>query len=279
MEKAIQLSQNFQTPQIWQKNSLAKYAKSQYEFNVVDAHDDIPILNLKADALVDTLTKWKFMVGGNLINQSEAEAAFELATLASFVKENYGNFTIKMITNAINLSIKEVLDVDARSFNQFTALYVGRVLNAYLRYDAQVMNSLKERFDNDIPDSLESPKPTPESEMEGFKDIVSSLYRNFSDNGNFIDPFSIVYNFFKKKRAFDLSGSIVEDALKYGQKKYESEFMSNSFSNSMMKVFSQNKESLIKSFAREYVLRKFFTENDLETILSKINIEDFGTNG
>lgn len=265
-------------PQTSQKHFLAKYAETKDEKELIDASDDILLMYRETKDLIDTIAMWKFMVGSNNMSQSDQQTAVELAALANFIKETYGDrLNLKQVNHAIKLSMKEELEIDVRNFNQFTPLYISRILNSYIEHYIDSLNILKQRFDRDFT-QIEQPKPTPEKIKEDFIDILKSTYETFKNKGEIYDAFNYLYNFFKSKGMLTLNQATVNDAMEYGKRKSIEQSEKYRMSNNLMNINAQNSDSIIKSYARSFCVQKLFSEMQLDEIISRIELEDFDGN-
>ena len=60
--------------------------------------------------------------------------AEEIKMMVFFIKQQFGELTLSELTNAFNLAIGRKLDIDPNHYQNFSALYVGGILNAYKEY-------------------------------------------------------------------------------------------------------------------------------------------------
>lgn len=265
-------------PQIWQNSYLEKYIQTKHEMSFFKATNYPTIDTLNEEGrlqLIDLLAKWRFMVGVSVAN--EKEAAQELYFIQSFIFENYGNrLNLKQIEHALNLSLLEELEVDTRTFNVFSPMYVSKVLNAYLKEQINVFRELKARHEVDY-SQIEQPKPDPTKMAEDMKEIIKSVYSKYEAEGVVYDAFSYLYNYFKKKGLLDLSKETVDEAVKYGDLmlKKDAEEKPRMFSAGMM---SLNKDSIRKSHSRAYVVQKLFEKTKLDDLILCVQASDFDGN-
>jgi len=75
------------------------------------------------------LVKWAKFLG-----IKETPQADEVKMIVFFIKQNFGDLTLEEITNAFNLAIARKLNIDPNHYQNFSALYVGGILDAYKEY-------------------------------------------------------------------------------------------------------------------------------------------------
>lgn len=137
------------------------------------------------------------MLGINISNQSENELSTELSFLSKFIKENYNYLTLDEINLAINLSLTNKLQVDTKTYNNFSAFYISQILNAYLSYKRKLYNELSYKLEkNELDYNVE--KPSAEDNMKLMKELIIGFYEDYQKDGYINDVFNLVYDFLKK---------------------------------------------------------------------------------
>lgn len=95
----------------------------------------------------------------------------ELAIMHKSVTEEYPNIKIGEITLAFDLAAKGKLDVEVETYQNFSMLYLHRILRAFARYGMAKLNDIKpERSSN------WNPQPIPDDEKI---DICFDSYKRF----------------------------------------------------------------------------------------------------
>jgi hypothetical protein len=229
--------------------------------------------NNNIDALIDVLAKWRWMSGINTYNQDENEVAKELVLLSQFIINNYSDINLDEISLAIDLSLTNKLDVDVRTFNTFSPMYVSRILNAYKEYKKPIIKDVLERKEKAIKDKELEKVLTPEEKMESMIDLIKYFYEQNKTEGYINDHFTTLYNYFRKTNKLKGVPNLVNEAKEYGKNKaqehindYFADFISND---------KPNVELLQKRFARNYCVQWFFNNNDINIILAMVTINDF----
>jgi len=257
-------------------SSYLDYCKGKDEFNLVVSMNQMPYLTEReyTESLIDVLANWRWMAGVNVANQDENDVAKELILIAQFIKNNYPKLTVDEIRLSIDLSLTDKLDVDVRTFNTFSPMYVSRILNAFLEYKRTVFSEVKARKELADDRKKMEMNPTPEEKKQSMIELIAYFYAKYKEHGFINDYFSTVYLFFKRTGILKLDKELIEKALEYGK------HMANKEANDFMSLMDKgkdktDKEVLQKRFARNYAVQDFFEKTPLEVILSKINVNQF----
>jgi hypothetical protein len=222
---------------------------------------------------IDLLAKWRWMVGVSNINQDEDEIAKELILLSQFIFKNYNGLTLDDISNAIDLSLTDKLDVDAKAYNTFSPMYVSRILNAYIQHQRKIMNEVFERKERHIGREIMEQKPSPEVQMENMVELIRYFYDEYKSKGVINDYFNTIYLFFRRNKLLSIDKNIVDEALIYGNERannYVSDLM-----GSVLSKEKTNKENIVNRFARNYCIQKIFEQHGADYLISKIKITHF----
>lgn len=75
------------------------------------------------------LLKW-----GKFIGLKEAPDDEQMFMLVVFVKDNFTKMSLAEITNAFNLAIAGVLNINVEHYNSFSPIYISKIFNAYLEH-------------------------------------------------------------------------------------------------------------------------------------------------
>lgn len=123
------------------------------------------------------LLKWCKFLGIKDVPQAE-----EMKMILLFVKTNFGDLTLPEITNAFNLAIARKLDVDPNHYQNFSALYVGGILDAYKTYRSEHL-TLFRRKELELEEKAisEKNKPTPEDLEEMRLTTLLSIWDDYKE--------------------------------------------------------------------------------------------------
>ncbi len=226
------------------------------------------------NVLLDSVAKWRAYIG-----LPKDDVSVELALIVEYLQKNWGKITIKEFELAWLMAINGKLE-DCEFFGNFSPMYVGKVLNSYLYYRKITLSELLNRKSNkEYEENLK--KPTPEESAENMKDILRSMYKNFLEEKEIIDPFNLLYNFFRKHKWLRVTQADIDEAMKNASMRYYESKQKTAFSGD---VFSRSKEDSVKSIARNYLVEKFLEKNDIDMLINNINSELFinlehGNNG
>lgn len=206
-------------------------------------------------------------------NESEHEIAKELALLSQFVIKTYGNLTISEILLAVDLSLLNKLDCDVRPYNNFSPMYISRILNAYIDYRKELHKDILERKRKEELKNISEKKPTPKERMDSVIELIEYFYHEFKSGNGVNDHFNTLYNYFRRTSTINPNKETIDKAMEYG--KQQSEVHINNVFYNALPSEKPNKENIIKRYARNYCVERYFSENTLENIILKVNIKDF----
>lgn len=230
--------------------------------------------NKDINSLIDVLAKWRWMSGINVSNQHEDDVARELALLSQFVVKNYPNITTDEISLAIDLSLTNKLDVDVRTFNSFSPMYVSRILNSYLEYRRIKYDEIYDRKVKAEAKKKAEEKPTPEQRMVAMKDLILYFWEQYKNEGEVKDHFNVLYDYLKRTNQLNLSKELIDEAIEYGKMRSKN-YVADYFTDVLGKE-KVSGEDFEKKFARNYCIQKMFDDcEDVDLIVSKVTINHF----
>lgn len=252
---------------------MINYVKSQEEANLI-TQVGVSIGTggkQSLEQVIDCMAKWRWMAGVGTHNQDENEIAKELILLSKFVISNYPNLSVEEIYHAVDLSLTDKLDVDIRTFNVFSPMYVSRILNAFNEYKKKgVHEILSRKF---IDDSNKETKPTPEEQRSKMLELIKYFYDEYKAKGEISDFFNTLYNYFRRSGILKPNKEVVNQALEYGKAK-SSEYFNEHFMDKLSDE-KPNKENIEKRYARNYCVQVFFQQRSLEAINESVLVKHF----
>ena len=221
--------------------------------------------------LIDLIGKWRFFIG-----IKEELSQEELFMNVNFIRENFSEFNLIDINQAINLSIKGALNVDVEHYQSFTPLYISKILLAYKKYKGEVIFDIRDSI-NKIED-----KPKQLSIKDRIALTRASLNVLFEkrNDKNFYDYGNVTYDFIKKNNLFKITKELVDKAMKYGKEQVAQQTRNTAISDALnntsknIKEARDKKEYNIRQNARNYVVRQWlnsFNENEFSEFLKSIN--------
>lgn len=220
--------------------------------------------------LLGVVSKWRLYIGVPKEDVSE-----ELAIVVDFIFKHYGFLTIAEVELAYNLSVVNKLE-DIKFFGQFSPMYVGKVLSAYLYYRKMTLaDPIRKKEKAQFEEEEKSNKPTPQQESDLTKEIIEGFYKQWQETGSINDVFNICYNFFRKVNVRwltvtkeDIDISMQKGKLKYQQRKQKEDA-------GFLGEINDNAELEIKRHARNYLVEKYFETVDIIILLNNIKPELF----
>lgn len=254
-----------------QKHTLNNFCKNDYELSLVNAVFSENTIN--HENLIDILARWRWMVGVVNQNQNDDEVAQELVLLSKFVKSNYTNLTIDEINLAIELSLTDKLDCDTKTYNVFSAMYVSRILNSYMEYKRKINKELVERKSlAEIKETVVK-DVTPQEKMDSMIELIRYLYDDYKEKGFVNDYFNTLYNYFRRTNRLNPDKETVNNALLHA--KNETSNHINSYFAMALKEEKPNRQTLEKRYARNYCVKLYFDQIDIEELIKTITINEF----
>ncbi len=206
-------------------------------------------------------------------NDTETEIAKQLALISQYILKHYQNLTINEIDLAIDLSFKNSLGIDANSYNNFSVLYVTKILNSYLEYRRENYKIIIDRKHHIDSKKEAEKKATPKVRMEGIMELIEYFYIEFKSGNGVNDYFNTLYNYFRRTGKLNVDKKLVDEAMEYG--KIEAEKHINNVYHNALSSEKPNLDNIIKRFARNYCVERYFEKNALDIILSQVNINEF----
>jgi len=248
---------------------LLSHCQTQNEKEVVNAFYSVLVYQSETDytnQIIDLLTRWRWMSGINSANQDEDDMAKELVLMASFFKKNYHKLTLEEVSLAIDLSLTNKLDVDVRTFNSFSPMYISKILNAYIDYRNGIVFELKSKSERLKEKELVERKCTPQEKMDGTIDLIKYLYEKYKEDGVVDDFFGTIYSFMKRTNKMNPSEATIKEA-----KEYAKQMIMNKNNN----IINNNFHYSEKRYERNYYIQKYFKTFGIDNLISSINISHF----
>jgi hypothetical protein len=223
--------------------------------------------------LIDIIGKWRFYIG-----VKEELSQEELFMNVNFIRENFNELNLVDINEAINLSLKGVLNVDVEHYQSFTPLYISKILNAYKDYRNNIIYDIRQsllKIDN-------KPKQlSPKDKVALTRASLKVLYESRNEK-TFYDYGSVTYDFIKKNNLIKLTKDLVSEAMSFGEKLVSQNTrqtaLSDVITNSTkgVKEARSKKEYNVRQSARNYVVQTWlnsFDEKSFDEFLETITYE------
>jgi hypothetical protein len=166
--------------------------------------------------LIDVIGKWRFYLG-----IKEEPSKQEMIINTNFVRENFGALRIGDIHEAINLSVAGKLDCDNEAYNNFSPLYIGRILNAYNEYRNQIIGQVKRQIS--IKESNKASELSQDEKNKLWRASFLSAWNIVKSGGFFEDYGHSWYDYIKKNKLVINSKELTENALEYAKKRISEE--------------------------------------------------------
>lgn len=268
------------------------WAKTQEESNLLNSFVDKKKIrdfdeNDTKD-LIDVISKWRYYTGC-----TKDVTAQDFVVIAMFIGRNWDSLTLDEINLIIDLSMMGKLDVDVNTYGNFSPLYVSRIIQAYLDYKNDTIKAVLQRKNEHEQKVLveQSTKPIPEESMDNMIYILKAEYAKFNQHSVVNDPFNIVYNFLKRTNRLRIDKELTNQALEYANRMAKTALIEQTIAESgqireISAVMSDdeyrltdkqkdNKDKLVKKYARNYCVQKYFGTINIDDIVKSITIKEF----
>lgn len=136
---------------------------------------------------IDELLKGMSMLG---MKGDKLPSQPEMVNMYKSVLEEYPNLKIGELSLAFNLAAKGKLDMEAETYQNFSMLYLHRILRSFARYGMQKISEMKPRQE----ESKWQPREVLDDEKVA---LALECYKKFKQWDNIvfgIDSFKILYN-------------------------------------------------------------------------------------
>lgn len=255
-------------------NKLFDYVRNPQEAEVLKAANGRQLIDMDAEMsgiLVDLIAQWRYYVG---ITDTKPE---ELIFMVRYLKDYYPKMSVEEIKLAMDMSLKGLLNVESRPFNNFSPLYVSNILNAYLDYKKPLMVNISERYETQYIEQ-QSIKMTKAEECQVMKQIILDDYNRYKETGEVQDFLSLIYTFLKKTKRLVIDKEMVDNALKYADSMYirmQTAERTEQIMGMFSKMFERDEESAKKKFSRNYCVQILFSKISIDELIYSITEDEF----
>lgn len=234
---------------------------TQKKFSDYSTQEDL----FKMNALI---TRWSVYIGIKKILPEE------LNLLANYIKDNYSELNEFDLDRAMNMLLKEELQVDAESYGTLSPLYISKVLNAYKVYKRESIYRVKDELEKI---EKNTPKEIDKNErLESFKRLLR-LAKEDSEKMAYVDFGNVLYNFVKKNKLIDnISEADIENAERYAENMVGKNLKSSAIHSVIHdKVFIKhdNKDKQLLINKRQYLINLWLKRTDIENIIENIKYD------
>jgi len=220
--------------------------------------------------LIDLVGKWRYYIG---IREELSQE--ELFMNITFIRENFNELNLVDINEAINLSLKGDLNIDVEHYQNFTPLYISKILKAYKEYRGKIIYDIRESISKIENQPVE---PTLAEKVDITKSSLLAMYKSREDK-RFHDYGGVTYDFIKRNQLMMFTKSLVAEAMDYGKKETIKNTRKSAYkdvvlgTNKNLTTAREKKESEIRTLARNYVVMKWlltFDDKSFNEFLQKL---------
>jgi hypothetical protein len=226
------------------------------------------------DKVIDLVSYWRTLLGA-IKDVHPAQLKVE----AAYLVENYPTLTFSDINLAMDCLIQQKLDLRLPFVINFSALFMGQVLDAYRRYKAEEINKISEQVTPPVPPSQ---KLTPSQKAEEMKSILRLCRDQVVDGCKERFFNGIVYDFLRRTGRLVLNDQVIEDGKKYCAKKMM-EYQAGTIA-SLNDIVNKRKsdqdakrdrEAQMRQHKIDYCLIYFFSTQEIDKIIEGICSKDY----
>lgn len=180
---------------------------------------------LEEDQLIlKQLMVWKVMTG--ITNQPAPE---DFVLILDFIKINYGTLNIFDIKNAMNLSSSNQLEIkktaNDESFANFSCVYVGRILSAYIEYKKEIVFDVRKAIEK-----KQSLLPPPKKSLaEQKKDLFTYIEKSYNEivlqKHDYEDYLNLFFTFLYRNNFIQITEAKRNEAILYARTKLTSKIV------------------------------------------------------
>lgn len=259
---------------------MGSIAKTDIEKKIIGATYDKKIKHYQTKTdytnLIKVVTKWRIMLG-----LSKEMSEEELKINLQFIKNSYGNITLKELNLAIDLSLEGKLETDVEPYGNFSPLYISRILNAFLQFHNQKVNELIQREKRIQEYQRQQVKElTYEEKVEecikfikGFSRLVKESNRYYGDYNH------VIWNFLNNNGLIDPDDELLLKADEFAQNEILKD-RENDVKKVLSKMKIHDKKLEMKRrkemYGRFYVMRNFFRnlEGSVDELIQKYSAQN-----
>lgn len=267
--KSYKIALNEQNP------LLGEWIKTNLDYDIAQTYSEKKLGQYNREdltMLVEIMAQWKVHLG--VVGEGFDN---ELIFITQFLYDNFKHFTISDIRLAMAWAISGKLDLQFVSTKVLSSHYVSKALNLYEEEKRAIVNKIAQQKDSYLRNKELNSKleEHPIEKANSFKDHIIAVYQSYKAHGRFVDIGDLIYNWIRKNNIIKISNKDVDDALRYSNDKFIEERI-NAPKNQFKNVLDEKSiEFRKKKLAREYIVMKYFDNEDVINIVKLINENQF----
>lgn len=142
------------------------------------------------------------------IRGEKLPSEFEIKFMVKMLKTDYGNLPVGELELAFDLMIKDKLDENPETYQNFSTLYLSRMLSSYARW------AIKYKIENKI--EPEKQLSAPEVDEDSILDMSFDIYKRNKDWNHIFMGLKCFKILYKRNLIIDIEGTLqrTEEAIK-----------------------------------------------------------------
>lgn len=154
---------------------IGEVADTPEQIKLANAVNEAKLSQMSVDEMKEPLSSlialWNLTIG-----KREELLPQIIVLIGKYIIEYYPQITLSEIKLAIDLSVMGKLNVGAECYDNFSPMYVSKILNSYLEYKGQLVNELNKKKAKLEQNEY---KPIPQSELDLL--MIENIKKCFSD--------------------------------------------------------------------------------------------------
>ena len=145
------------------------------------------------------------------IRGEKLPSEFEIKFMVKMLKTDYANLPVGELELAFDLMIKDKLDENPETYQNFSTLYLSRMLSSYARW------AIKYKIENKI--EPEKQLSAPEVDEDSILDMSFDIYKRNKDWNHIFMGLKCFKILYKRNLIIDIEGTLqrTEEAIKIGR--------------------------------------------------------------
>lgn len=211
------------------------------------------------------LLKW-----GKFIGLKEAPDDEQMFMLVVFVKDNFTKMSLAEITNAFNLAIAGVLNINVEHYNSFSPIYISKIFNAYLEHKKEVMYKMHKLEEEEAQKEREKPLTEEELEQKN-KENAIMVFKQYQAEKTVPDYGYVIYDYligkklinFNKEEKTEILAEAKRRAIEDGERHLKSNVtaeIKHKIRESIMNInqHDSKRSEIVIKYCKNIGLKKYF---------------------
>lgn len=228
-------------------------------------------LNMEDDVdfnfMIDLVGNWRMLLGAT---KETDPALFRVEAI--YLVDTHPDLTIVELKTAIRLLSEHKLNIKLPFVVNFSCMFMSHVIQAYIELKETLIASVINVADKQY---LPPPEPSIQERLDDMKYMIVEC-KKFLEKCEGLFVFHDVYDFLRKTKRLVFTPEMVEEAKKYGERRYGLWVSSQPLQlNRVSSEVKKERETMVREFGIYYCLMEYFKKIDLAEELKKIEESEY----